>query len=251
MPGRSRAPGLRDPRQRPHDRDQHHRGAAVSCKAARVPRRQKRLRVHPAGRRTAQDAADRRVGIRRAGRQEDQSGRRRAGARWRRGGRHRRFCRRVLPARHRLRADPHHAPCAGGLVGGRQNRRQSQRRQKPHRRLPPAAGGDRGHRYAVDPAGPGALGGARGGHQIRVHRGPAISRLARFEHGGAPRAGRGGVDLRDPPLMRDQGGHCRGGRARTGTARDLEFRPYVRSRHRGRDRLSSAICMARRSRSAC
>ena len=53
---------------------------------------------------------------------------------------------------------------------------------------------------------------------------------------------------RDPPLLRDQGGDRRRGRARARPPRAAQPRPHVRPRHRDRHRLRRSGCTARPSR---
>ena len=124
-------------------------------------------RMHFAGRRAAQNAADRRLGARCARRQQNESRCHGAGigrrCRWG----YRRVRRVLLPARHRLRAIADHAARAGRFLGRRQDRRESLGRQESHRRLLSAASRHRRHRYPLDPAGPGIEIGPCRGDQAR------------------------------------------------------------------------------------
>ena len=67
-------------------------------------------------------------------------------------------------------------------------------------------------------AGPRGLGGDRRGDQVRLHLGSRAARLARREHGEAPRARARGAHSRDLPFLLHQGGGGRAGRARAGAA---------------------------------
>src|SRR6266403_4214022 len=73
--------------------------------------------------------------------------------------------------------------------------------------------------------------------QVWLRVGLAAVRLAGGQYPQAARARRRCVELLHRKVLRNQGDRGRQGRTRTGLASHLELRPYLRSRHRGRDRV--------------
>ena len=139
------------------------------------------------GSRAFRPAGRRRAGLRHRARHD--AGR----ARRRRGRRHHRLRRGDLAARHRFRADPDDPVGAGRQLGRRQDRDQHAGRQKPARRLLPAAAGAGRYRHAGDAAAPRGARRLRRDRQIRPDPRRRVFRLAGSRGPGGVRPRTGGA----------------------------------------------------------
>ena len=251
--GRGRARPPRGGWRQMLDRDRRKRGAAVPGDRGGVAARRRFARADhrsAAGGRKQKPPYRRNRGRFRAGRRA-RTVVHAGGAGWRRGGGHHRLRGQPDIARRQLRPDSDHPAGAGRQLGRRKDGREHPARQESGGRVLSAQAGPGRHGNARHPAAARIAGGLRGSREIRPDPGRRLLRLA----GGQRRQAAGGRRRRTHPRrqgkLRGQGGDRRRGRVRERRPRAAEFRPHLRPRPGGGDRVRSGTsCTAKPSPSA-